>query len=312
MTDVSNDLRPWRGLQEAPPMTGCGPLRCEGVGPTRHLHGTSNLRFNMIRFYSGSGAQDIELLDEKYSEDHWQKVKSAAVKILVSKGALEAGTFLSSQNFQLREATNNFGDEFCVLYKHVPIREYERDLELVDDFKIKDAARMVAQQIAQITNEHIRFVASDLQLEENVFIVSQPSLTMTTNTLERALGDAERLIATQGPTSAVDRIHTAFQAYLKTLAKKSEIPFADNADVTSLFKLIRTRHPAFSADIPNLDAVEKIFKSLANIVDALNPLRNHSSVAHANERLLPKAEAMLAINSVRTLMHYINDKTRGG
>lgn len=264
----------------------------------------------MIRFYSGSGAQDIDLLNIKYSEDQWQKIKSAAAKLLTSRGAHDAASFLSSQNFQLHEATNNFGDEFCVLYKHAPLHEYERDLDLVDDLRTKETARMVAQQIAELTNEHVRFVASDLQLEENVFIVSQPSLTMTTDTLERALGDADRLIATQGPTSAVDRVHTVFQAYLKNLAKNAEIPFTANADVTLLFKLIRSQHPAFAVDVPNLDAIEKIFKSLANIVDALNPLRNHSSVAHANERLLPKAEAMLAINSVRTLMHYINDKTR--
>lgn len=48
--------------------------------------------------------------------------------------------------------------------------------------------------------------------------------------------------------------------------------------------------------------------SFASAVDALNPIRNNASVAHPNAALLAEPEAMLVINSVRTLLHYLDSK----
>jgi hypothetical protein len=52
----------------------------------------------------------------------------------------------------------------------------------------------------------------------------------------------------------------------------------------------------------------RIVSSTASVVDALNVLRNNASIAHPNESLLEAAEAMLAINSARTLLHYLDAK----
>lgn len=46
------------------------------------------------------------------------------------------------------------------------------------------------------------------------------------------------------------------------------------------------------------------------VIDTLNPLRNQGSVAHPNADLLAEPEAMLFINSVRCLLHYMNAKTK--
>ena len=51
-----------------------------------------------------------------------------------------------------------------------------------------------------------------------------------------------------------------------------------------------------------------VLNSLASVIDALNPLRNHGTLAHANEHLIDAPEAMLYVNAVKTLMHYINVK----
>jgi hypothetical protein len=48
--------------------------------------------------------------------------------------------------------------------------------------------------------------------------------------------------------------------------------------------------------------------AFATVVDALNPVRNRGSMAHANATLLDEPEAMLVINAVRTLLHYLNAK----
>jgi len=40
----------------------------------------------------------------------------------------------------------------------------------------------------------------------------------------------------------------------------------------------------------------------------MNPIRNHKSMVQANEILFEKPEAMLAINAVKTLLHYLDIK----
>ena len=71
-----------------------------------------------------------------------------------------------------------------------------------------------------------------------------------------------------------------------------------------LFKALRTtslfKHSAHSQH------AERIAQGLAVIVDALNPIRNKGSMAHPNTGLLTEAEAMLAINSARTILLYLD------
>jgi hypothetical protein len=53
-----------------------------------------------------------------------------------------------------------------------------------------------------------------------------------------------------------------------------------------------------------------MLRGIAQIVDALNPIRNRKSMAHPTEELLEEPEAMLAANAVRSLLHYLNMKLR--
>jgi len=54
----------------------------------------------------------------------------------------------------------------------------------------------------------------------------------------------------------------------------------------------------------------RVLRALSTIADALNPLRNQTSVAHPNETLLQQPEAMLVVNAVRTILHYLDSKLR--
>ena len=54
--------------------------------------------------------------------------------------------------------------------------------------------------------------------------------------------------------------------------------------------------------------LSKILNSFANVVDAVNTLRNRGSVAHPNETLLDAVDAELIINAIRTLFHYLTQK----
>lgn len=138
--------------------------------------------------------------------------------------------------------------------------------------------------------------------------VSSPSPKITTAVVERAISDTETLLKTSGATSGVDRIHTALHGYLKAVCLDAGITYESDDTITRLFKLLRQNHPA----LQNLGArqtdIEKILQAFGTVMDALNPIRNKASVAHANENLLEKDEAFLVINAARTILHYLDAK----
>jgi hypothetical protein len=106
----------------------------------------------------------------------------------------------------------------------------------------------------------------------------------------------------------VDRAHTAFYGYLRTICERENIAFGKEDSMVKLLKLLRQNHPLLGNLGARSQDVERILFSFASILDALNPIRNNASVAHPNEELLGNDEAMLVINVVRTLMHYLNAK----
>lgn len=138
--------------------------------------------------------------------------------------------------------------------------------------------------------------------------VSVPSLAMSSATVERALDDAETLIRSSGPQSAVDRVHTALHGYLRVAGAAAGIAVAADAGVTLLFKRLREEHPLLMPRGPGAPEIDRILKSLGAVLEQLNTLRNQRSIAHPTEDLLSDAEAMLAINAARTLLHYLDRK----
>ncbi len=84
---------------------------------------------------------------------------------------------------------------------------------------------------------------------------------------------------------------------------------SDDADITALFGLIREKHPKLQTHAPGVEGTN-ILRGMARIVDALNPVRNRHSMAHPSEELLDEPEALLAVNAVKSLLHYLNTKLR--
>ena len=83
----------------------------------------------------------------------------------------------------------------------------------------------------------------------------------------------------------------------------------NGAGKTTLFSLIRQLHPKFQNNPPGVES-QRMLRGIAQIVDALNPVRNRKSMAHPTEELLEEPEAMLAANAIRSLLHYLNMKLR--
>lgn len=138
--------------------------------------------------------------------------------------------------------------------------------------------------------------------------VSSLSPAITSAVVERAIADAELLLNTEGATSAVDRLHTALHGYLKAVCDAAGIAHSPSALMSGLFSLIRAQHPAFADLGPRRQEILLILRSMSGIMDAMNPIRNESSVAHPNRDLLESPEASLVINTARTILHYLNSK----
>ena len=135
---------------------------------------------------------------------------------------------------------------------------------------------------------------------------AQPQIT--SEVVQRAIGDAETLIAAHGATSGVDRVHTALHGYLKAVLDRATILYSADASLTELFKLLREKHPKFATRGPRAADIDQVLRGMSAIVSALNPVRNRASVAHPNDELLGEAEAALVVNAVRTILQYIDVK----
>ena len=129
-----------------------------------------------------------------------------------------------------------------------------------------------------------------------------------TDVVRKALADADSLLQTNGAISAIDRLHTALHGYLRSVCAEAQIEISENAAVTALFKALRTKHHAFQYLGHQENEINKILMSFASIVDSLNTIRNHGSIAHPNETLLENDEAELTVNAVRTLFNYLVKK----
>lgn len=134
------------------------------------------------------------------------------------------------------------------------------------------------------------------------------SLASASDIVRRALDDADVLMRVSGPQSAVDRVHTAMHGYLLSVCDEVGIACGDRPTMNQLFKALRAGHPNFSDLGTRPEDVARILGSMANILDALNPVRNNASVAHPNEHLMAEPEAQLVINTVRTLLSYFERK----
>jgi hypothetical protein len=230
----------------------------------------------MLRLYqAGGGSPDIDLVRPVAPELASRAIQGAA-GLLTRRGNPAAADLLLNTPFQLWHGTNGFGDDFYVLHAKVPTAKYAQLM----DIKANDGEPAA---------------------------VPSPTPARTTDVLDAAISEVERVLAEGRPAVAVDRVHTSFHAYLREHAESANLSPASDAGITDLFRLLRDSHPGLQETGPRAGEVTKVLRAMATIVDSLNPLRNNASLAHANE-LLPDAEAMLVINAVRTLMHYLEKR----
>jgi hypothetical protein len=273
--------------------------------------GVTGPRFHVIRLYSGSGAQDFQVTDEAMPSEYWNKLKGTAIKLLRTRGQRRAADILEQTPFELRVGTNGFNDDFSVLYWRAPLDRYVKAAEWSENKAHRAPFEQIAKTVGEVaTSRYIRFIAVDIDTEEGPAAVQNPNLAVTSDVVERALRDAENLIGTSGATSAVDRMHTALHGYLKNICDEAGLLYGAAPTITQFFKIVRTQHPAFSGATSYAEEIRRVANAFASAIDALNTIRNNATPAHPNDALLEAPEAMLMINGVRTLLHYLNAKIR--
>lgn len=138
--------------------------------------------------------------------------------------------------------------------------------------------------------------------------VSTPTPTSTRDVVHRALADADALLRTNGPISAVDRIHTALHGHLLSLCASANIALPNDPSITVALKALRENHPSLQAAGARPSDVTQVLYAMSNVLDKINTIRNNASVAHPNQDLLSDAEARLAINAGKTVFAYVDEK----
>ncbi len=263
----------------------------------------------MLRLFNQkSGTQDVELVRQVRAE-HWDRRKRDLLRRLRESGYPHVIAALEADPFELWDATNDCSDKFSVLFTPVSARRYVELEQMVERRENEGKYDKIADQLEKL-GTCVRFILVKVMDEGEVESVPAPTLKITSSVVERALSDAEALIRQRGAVSGLDRVHTAFHGYLKAICDDAGLLPAGDPGITDLFKIVRRQHPALHPPPPGAGEIDNILGPLATIVNALNPVRNRSSVAHPNEQLLEEPEAMLVINAVRTLLHYLNSRIR--
>lgn len=262
----------------------------------------------MIYLYSGSGAGGFELNEISLPSAELSDLLKNTKVLLQANYGKRVCKLLDKFSFEVFTGSNYFNDEFYVLYAKVSIQEYAKLKKTSFDQKYRSEFTKIAHTITEL-GPFIRHIAIDYTMETDTPLLKQPSLEITSSIVQQALEDAKNLIQTSGATSAVDRAHTAFHGYLQAICKKTEITYGRGASIIDLFKVIKENHPKIKINLRDQN-INKIFRSMSAIVDSINQLRNNASVAHPNENLLPEEEAMLTINTITTLLHYLDAKLK--
>lgn len=193
----------------------------------------------------------------------------------------------------------------------------ERFIEILSSRPAADQARILRGVVARFGDEdaatsertalrtQIETWASELECGPGV---TTPSPASTREVVYRALADADTLVRTNGPVSAVDRLHTALHGHLLSLCEAEGIVLPSDSSITVALKALRQNHASLQASGARSADITQVLYAMSNVLDKINAIRNNASLAHPNEILLDDAEARLAINAAKTVFAYVDEK----
>lgn len=223
--------------------------------------------------------------------DHYQQYENffVGVSILDYADPREYG----KRGGFIHEFTNRYDHE---LYNMLTaMKQYIRDCQKENtqgNFN-KDAS---ITQIDRLINKYYPGVTDSM--------ITAP--VQTTESVQAACEDANRLISDGQYSIAIDRVHTFFQGYIRNKCSHWQIQLEADANIKDALLSIIDNHQYFT-EINRVTELKNIFKSLSNMCDRFDTFRNHHSLAHPSESLLASNEAKLMINVIRSLYDYLEN-----
>ncbi len=264
-----------------------------------------------LTFYkrgSGSSYYTVPMQSPAIAPEIWARIRESAMQLMRGRDQNAAAVFLRDHDFQIYKGENDWHDEFEVLYRKLTLDEYIVSAAPGWSEQLEAQCTQIAFTLAELGHP-VRFIGAEYTPDYAPQPVTTPTPKLTSTAVQAALADAEQMVSQNRPVSAVDRAHTALHGYLKQVCADAKITsIAADASLTALVKEMIKNHPKFANTGPHRDEIEKMFKGICVICDALNPIRNRGSLSHANETLLEPAEAAMAINAARTILHYVHQK----
>lgn len=143
-------------------------------------------------------------------------------------------------------------------------------------------------------------------LVEHYEIIDFSTISLT-EVIEKAISDAELLMAEGKYNSAFDRVHTAFHGYLRKLLDNKGVAYEESDTLSQLYTKIHTMLHSNISSTEIAELVKKSLRSASGVIAAINEMRNKHSLSHPNDDLLQAREAKFAIRLVKDLSDYINN-----
>lgn len=119
----------------------------------------------MIELYHGSGSRSFSVLGQKLSDQEVRKLLANLQSILLAREEEVAVRYLNEINFSVHVGTNDFGDEFDLLFCRLPLYKYEKLREESQDAVVRAAFTRIAE-IAGELGTYIRFIIADLDMSD--------------------------------------------------------------------------------------------------------------------------------------------------
>lgn len=151
----------------------------------------------------------------------------------------------------------------------------------------KDARPKVEAMLAKLSGVPLAMIASPSQV------------------VMAALEEAEK---TKVP-HAIDNFHTALHGYLKHELATANVAMPAKIGLKAAFELLRKHHPKMQPKEAWEGQITQAMEGLADVLDAMNKVRNDWSLAHPN-KLLPDREAQLFANAARSFLNYLEARLR--
>jgi hypothetical protein len=192
-------------------------------------------------------------------------------------------------------------ERFILIFKSSTPKEQSKIIRgLLERFQVGEGPKTRTDALRKTLETEAK------QLEQ-LGLLNDPILATSGEMLFEVLEDAKSLIEHRNVASAVDRVHTAFQGYLRSLCEIENIPFTKDDDLVKLIKSLFAHHPKLQVSLKSSE-VQNIVRNLVSISDSLNPIRNQGSRAHPNKIVVQEPEATLAVNAIYSVLTYLEQK----